>query len=207
MRFYEIASPRLQILATKRFIKNAALYSRGGYPAFEKTLRQFVEFKTQNPREAFNRKDSPFVANSPLSGYAHCHLVHGKVVLIYTTKENQLRLYDVCEHDAFEGKGMQTMRTYLKGAGLEPMEVGHDAADTLDSEIKSELDELFYEIAAQERDVIVSALGGDWPHLFDYIRMVVDEETATDETIFSAYGGKDGLVKFLSGVLRNLGYK
>lgn len=206
MRFYEIASPRLKLVATKRFVKNTAFYSRGGYPAFEKTLRQFLDFKTQNPREPFNRKDSPFVAGSPLAGYAHCHLVHGKVVVIYAVKDNELRLYDVTEHDTFEGKGMQTLRAYLRSADLEPVGQSETKA-SLSAEQKAELDELFYEIAAQEREVINDALKNDWSHLFDYIRMVIDEETAADEVIFAAYGGKNGMAKFLAAILKNLGYK
>lgn len=207
MRFYEIASPRLKLVATKRFVKNAAFYSRGGYPAFEKTLRQFLEFKVQNPREPFNRKDTPFTSGSPLAGYWHCHLVHGKVVVIYNYDSNNLLLYDVTEHDSFEGKGVGTMRAYLRSAELEPLAQNDQQPSKLSSDDKSELDNLFYEIAAQERDVIDQALKGDWSHLFDYIRMLVEESSASDETIFAAYNGQDGLRSFLADILRNLGYK
>lgn len=204
MRFFEIASKRIPILATKRFIKNAAFYTRG-YPAVEKTLRDFLLFKTANPREQFGKKDTPFTGG-PLVGRNHVHLFHGKVILVYDVRDGALRLFDVVEHNGFERSGVEAMAKYIRTATLEPVQQPVEAKE-IPAETKAELDNLFYEIAVQERDVIDTALEGDWEHLFDYIRMVIDESEASDSDVFDAFGGQAGLAEKLADIMKKLGYK
>lgn len=202
MRFFEIASPQTKVFATKRFIKNAAFFSRG-YPAVEKTLKDFLQFKVKNPREQYGKKDAPFTG-SALTGYNHVHLFHGKVVLVYHADGNALNLYDVVEHNSFERSGVMALAKYIKTAPLEPFKVDTADPERLTKEHTKELEGLLYEIAAQDPHIIKAAVNGQWDDLFDFLWMVLPEELGT-EAIFAAYGGEAAFKKKLVSMVKSLG--
>ena len=63
MILLEVLSQPFRIVATKRFIKNAAVYTKG-YPGVEDVLRDFLEFKRYNPTEQFGKKDTMFTGGA-----------------------------------------------------------------------------------------------------------------------------------------------
>lgn len=202
MRFFEIASPKTKLLATKRFIKNAAFFSRG-YPAVEKTLKDFLQFKINHPREQYGKKDAPFTG-SALTGYNHVHLFHGKVVLVYKVNGNEISLYDVVEHNSFERSGVMALARYIQTAPLEPITVDtKDSKKSLSTDQMEELESLLYEIAAQDPHILKAAASGQWEDLFDFVWMVIPEEIDKD-AVFTAYGGQAKFKKKLAAILQSL---
>lgn len=200
MRFFEIASPQTKVFATKRFIKNAAFFSRG-YPAVDKTLKDFLQFKIKNPREQYGKKDAPFTG-SALTGYNHVHLFHGKVVLVYQVKGNELHLFDVVEHNSFERSGVMALAKYIQSASLEPIQQDTKTKKgSLPKEQMEELESLLYEVATQDPHIIKAAISGQWDDLFDFIWMILPEEIGT-KTVFAAYGGETKFKKKLTALVK-----
>jgi hypothetical protein len=200
MRLFEIETQQSQIVATKRFLKNSAFYFRG-YPGIEATLKEFLHFKQQNPKAQFGKKDIPFTGG-PLKGLFHVHLIHGKVILVYGLRGNQIRLFDMVEHDDFEGKSIPALAKYIDSLGmndLSPVKTGAKPTPSLTAEQKQELSELFWEMGVQDRDILEDAAKGNIESVMEFCRMTV--EGADDTAILAALGGKEGLIKAATTVL------
>ena len=210
MRFFEIASPRAKIVATKRFMKNAAVYLRGGYKGLDKVFRDFLEFKSENPTTPYGVKDTPFGGgNKALQGIWHCHLIHGKVIVIYKAVGSEVQLYDMVEHTAVEGGSKQTnsISDYIASLGssdFTPVAVqDHSAPAALSADTKRELDDLMYEMAAQDRDILLSAARGDFVDLMEFMRLAAPD--VSDDAIIAAYGGAQGLQAHIRQVMKQMG--
>lgn len=207
MRFFEIASPRYRIMATKRFMKNAAVFLRGGYPALAKTMKEFLEFKSENPNTPFSKKDLTFRgSNKVLRSFWHAHLVHGKVIVLYQPVENEIRLYDMVDHTATEGSTFaNTLSHYVAGLSrndFTPVAIKGAEADAVTPAEKRELDELLWEMSAQDRDILVAATKGDLVDLMEFMTLTVEKPA---EALISAYGGQEGLAAFITQMFRQIG--
>ena len=204
MRFFEIASQRLLIKTTNRFEKNFASML-GSYPAAAGVLSKFLQHKVADHRQQFGKKDTPFIRSGPFGGYFHCHLIHGRMIIIYNVKDGALCLYAVMDHRGFEGRQAASLAAYLKGAALNDYDYDYGNDDNLSPEDKQELINLFYHIAADDTDVIRKALQGDWSELMIYIEMTLD--SATEEQVFSSFGGRSQMAEKLSDIMKEMGHK
>jgi hypothetical protein len=202
MRFFEIASPTLQLMATTRYLKNSATFLRG-YAGLEKTLTDFLNFKLQNPTQLWGKKDERFTGGIIKNAF-HVHLVHGKVILVYGVSGGALKLYDMVEHNDFEsGPSILSLATYIETADLRPIEFqGGPTTKPLSAEQKSELNELFYMMAAEDPDIVRAAIAGDLSGLMEFIRLTVD---APDEVVLDGFGGQAGLITTLSTIMKQMG--
>jgi hypothetical protein len=203
MKLFEVFQRPVQIVATKRFLKNAAFYVKG-YPGVEATLREFLEAKVRKPNQPFGKKDGPFVAGA-LKGIWHFHLFHGKVVLIYLVIDNQLRLYDVVEHAAFDSKSASgSLAEYIESLGRSdfmPYGQPEEREASLSREQMQELEGLFFEMSIKDRDILETAARGQFADLFEFTRLMLGDDT--DELVVKAFGGPDGLATKVKTVLRN----
>jgi hypothetical protein len=198
MRILEAAPDVLDIQATKRFRQHLAFYARG-YPQVKKNFLDLCADKAMGLR--YGKKDIAYTG-PPLVGVMHAHLVHGKVIIVYKLKRGQLYLYDIGEHDDTEGSGVGSMAKYI--ASLEPVDfeklsVGQPQTPALTAVQKSELDDLFYEMAASDPDVVKAGVAGD---LTDVLYFA--SEIAEQSSVLESYGGEQGLRKTLSTILRSL---
>lgn len=219
MRFFEIATPRLQIVATRRFIKNASSYFRS-FSGVEKAFREFVEFKNHSPKEQFGIKDIPMTGNDLLKNIMHCHLVHGKVIVLYRIIDGVLWLYDIVEHSAFDTKtsarNLGAFIQSLNAGDFQPFEppapkkmrvqVGEpwelEARVALPPEQMQELDALFYEMVGQDRDIIDAAIRGEFRDIMEFMTLVVPEKPST---LLQVYGGPEGFKEHLRQILKQVG--
>lgn len=205
MRFFEVASPNTKIVASNRFLKNAAFFLRG-YPTLKQVLHDFLVFKQAHPREQFGKKDAPFTG-SKLAGQYHAHLVHGKVIVVYGFRGDTICLYDMVEHTAVDTQlainSMVSFIASLDTSSMQPVKVGEDAP-TLKPEQKQELTDLFYEMAVQDADILASAARGDFADLMTYCDLVVD---APHETTITSFGGKEEFQKLLQLILKQFGHR
>lgn len=175
------------------------------YPAAAGVLSAFLKHKIDDPRQQFGKKDTPFIRSGPFGGYFHCHLIHGRMIIIYNVKDGALCLYEVTDHRGFEGRQAASLAAYLKGASVNDYDYDSDNDDTLSPEDKQELINLFYHIAADETDVIRKALQGDWSDLMIYIEMTLD--SATEEQVFSSFGGRSQMAEKLGDIMKEMGHK
>ena len=197
MRLFEILSPSFSIKDTKRFLKNFAYYLRG-YPQLEQNFIDFCDAKRNGER--FGIKDVPFSNTGPLSGYMHVHLVHGKVILIYTLKNNVLKLYDIGEHTMSEGKNAISMKQYLKSLDDSDFATMPSLPDPeLSGENKKELADLLQYFAASDPEFLRNASVAD---LLDYMRETVD---SNDQVILNYFGGENGLKSVVNKILKQYG--
>lgn len=214
MRLFEIAAPQsqLELVSTKRFLKNYAFYERG-YPGIDKTFREFIEFKLQNPMTPFSKKDVPLSSGS-LRGYRHVHLFHGKVILIYDIEAGQLRLLDVVEHTGVDnGRTANNLGDYLNTLGARDFQpytagTGTDEALALTPDQKADIESLMYEMAVQDRGILQAAMNGDLSGLAEFTRLTIETDwtdAQKDTAVLDAFGGQQGLQKAVQAILRNMG--
>lgn len=200
MRISEVAATH-KIRATARFRKNLLKYLRG-YPSLKKTLEDFISDKMLGKR--FGSKDGPYSTQTPLAGYMHAHLVHGKVIVTYTVRNGYINLYDIGEHDATEGKGTEQMAKYLKGlddSDFANMKFGKEAP-SLTNEQKAELVDLIDYCAADEPTPLMNAVAGDLSDILGLMQAAVD---AAPDVILTAFEGKAGLVSYIGKRLKEYG--
>lgn len=196
MRLFEIVSPSFKIKDTKRFLKNFAYYMRG-YPQLEQNFIDFCDVKRLGER--FGSKDLPFTGDA-LVGYMHAHLVHGKVIVIYSLRDNVLKLYDIGEHSITDGKNAVKMKNYIKSLDDNDFDILNlNPEPELSDENKKELSDLLQYFAASDPDFLKNASVSD---LLDYMRETVD---STDKTILNYYSGENGLKVAVSKIMKQYG--
>lgn len=192
MRISDLVGASVRLLATKRYIKHAANYSRG-YAGFRDKLAAFLKDKVASPLVSCGKKDIPFTGG-PLQGYWHAHIVHGKVVVVYDAAAETLSFYDVVEHDAFEGRGVKALADYLKSAKLEPYPIS-DAKLSPQDEV--EFTQLLQFMKEQDRDVLESCLRGDMSGLKAFAVIVPLDWNA----VVDSYGGSAALRRYIATIL------
>lgn len=208
MRLFEIEAPTLKIEATKRFMKNASTYLRG-YAQLEKNLNEFLNFKIKNPRTRFNNKDT-LLTGGIIKNTMHCHLVHGKVILLYRVTNDTLLLIDIVEHTLLDAQSninkLGTFIDSLDQSDFVPYQMrvrGEPAAMVnLPEDQKSELEGLFYEMAVSDRDIIQSALENKFDEIKEFIELTVPQQI---NTVIASYGGPEGFKDHLKAILKSIG--
>ena len=88
MRIFEIAN-NLVIWRTERFQDHLERYLKSE-PSLIGLLKEFISSKVMGI--SFGKKDGQLSSSSPLAGISRCHLIHGKVIVIYQMKNNELFL-------------------------------------------------------------------------------------------------------------------
>lgn len=193
---YENSSPAgtqtpVTILVTRRFERSNEDYKRD-VPAYGPALHKFLTHKTTSPRTAYNNSDKMFVSGGPLRGISHCHLIQGRVVLIYAMVGNELRLYEVGPHRGYDTPSSGgRMADFIAGASLEPIEFDPDSdKPRLTEEEMKTIDELIFEMAANETDrgILKAGLTGNWE---DFMLFATEMVETTQEIIFYSFGGED----------------
>jgi len=110
MRIFEIEN-NLTIWRAERFQDHLEKYLKSD-PNLIGLLKDFISAKIMGI--PFGKKDGVLSSNSPLAGISRCHLIHGKVIVIYQLKNNELFLYDINEHTAIEGNAARDLARYIQ---------------------------------------------------------------------------------------------
>ena len=98
------------VLATRRFQREYPRFLRK-YTDLKPNFRNFLSFRaTARPDQSFNAKDS----RVPKTKLWHCHLIHGKAILIYQLHGAELRLISINDHNAIESGSSTTVRDYAR---------------------------------------------------------------------------------------------
>ncbi len=204
MRLFEFNQP-VKLYASKRYLKSAAAFARG-YPAFAPALRSFLAAKIEHPLVPFGKKDEPFTGGGgglKEAGAWHAHLVHGKVVLIYKSTASSVTLYDVVEHDGFEGKQMRVLGNFITTADVDPISAKDAAltpaekAPVMTAAQKAELNDLLTFMVQADRDILKLAAAGDFSGLMEFVAMV----PLPWESVLIEMGGTNRLRRYLNGIL------
>jgi len=206
MRLFEITETRSPIIVvTKRFKKNYEHYARG-YPGLGDKTEKFLAAKQANPSGSLGVNDKPFTGG-PLTGIMHVHLVHGKVMLIYAVRNDQIRLYDIGEHNDFEGKKVNHLADYIKSLGDDSFVPDFEhVVEELTTEQKKTIIHLIYEMATNAEDLKIlqaAAKTKNYQELMGYFEMVVVDQSP--DVIIHSFGGADGLSRAIKAVMAQLG--
>lgn len=116
MRIFEIEN-NLTIWRTERFQDHLETYIRSD-PSLINLLKEFISAKSLGIQ--FGKKDS-VLGSGPLSGIGRCHLIHGKVIVVYQLKATDLFLYDINEHTAIEGKAARDLARYIQSISADKL--------------------------------------------------------------------------------------
>jgi mRNA-degrading endonuclease YafQ of YafQ-DinJ toxin-antitoxin module len=204
MLLHEILAPVRSISATNRFRETFKMF-RQAYPSIDKTLREFLDFRTTHrPDEMYGAKDTPFVSRE-LRGFRHFHLVHGRVILIYQITHSELRLCLVMDHSYSTKQGQSSLGAYLNSPQTSFQPIGQAKPHLLTKTQIQAINDLFFEYAAQDRHGFQQALRGDLEHLMEFIRLVLEvpwSKAEKDQATLSAFGGIEGLRQAANRVLQ-----
>lgn len=105
------------VYVTKRFLKELPVALE--YPGAKQSLQKFLEAKTTQPYATLIRtsaNDRPFTGGV-LSGVWHCHLVKGKIIIVYLFDDTHVELFTIGPHDAYEGKNVEMLHRYIESVG------------------------------------------------------------------------------------------
>ena len=209
MRFFEVATAPLQVLAAPRLFKQLGDYVRANPTQGDEIVRllsDFVTAKVVDPTRPFNRKDISF-SGSVLKGYMHVHLVHGRCILVYQIRAGILRMFSIGDHSTYGGNAEASLGKYIKSLGDDQMRGFAPKPKTsvsaiLSPEQKGEVQELFEWILGSDPDIFRTALRGDLSELLGY----ACEATGSDQqTVLRSFGGADALLTQLKTMARNSG--
>lgn len=201
MRLYELERP-IGVMATRRYINNLKKYLRGGgYPNLKDTVEDFIRFKVKNPRTQRGKGDRPFTGG-PLSGISHYQVVNGKVMLIYRVKDDNLVLYDINDHDTYEGSGVVNLANFISSAHAEKLDSKPEPSSDIPQDDMRIIEEFLWEISASDPDIAITAKDGHPEDLLVFLSMAVPH---SEQAILRALGGKEGISKKISKIIKNMG--
>lgn len=209
MRFFEIAGGRPDILATAEFDKEIRFFMKG-YPACLDKLKAFLDFRlTARPEQGFNSKDYPYRPGTPLAGWRHVHLIFGKVVVTYQMSDGEIRLCIATHHDP----PAQALSQFLNGLTpndfhpfVMPTKPGAEAARRLSADDRKEIVDLFYEMSAQDRDILQLAAQGQLAELMEFVDLMLENgwtKAQKQQGLVELFGGQDGLAEAIQQVLKS----
>lgn len=196
-----------QVLITDDCRKEIDAFVRSRPVILEK-IESFISFReTHADNESFNNKDSFFSPSSPLKGYRHVHLHHGKCILIYRTNIQGIYLYAICDHDAEDNPLPLTRR--LKSytpSDFSPFQIVVDpemnvGPNTVDHELVEKIRNEVFELTASDPDIIRQSLRGDTT-LIEFL-----SGHATPNQIMAAFGGEEKFNAFLRKTLADYGIR
>jgi mRNA-degrading endonuclease YafQ of YafQ-DinJ toxin-antitoxin module len=194
LRLFELLSEPLSVVASRRFIKDFALFSKTH--KIEDKVSAFIEFrKTAEPSDGFNAKDYAF-SNGHLRGFRHVHLVHGSVIVVYQIADGELRLCTITTHKNIDGIPPTSFISFLTGLesdDYEPFSLDDDMP-SLTPKQKDEIIALMYDYAASHPQLLLAFLKGTDGEFMLLARMLVDVPRTNDEidaAIHAAFGGED----------------
>lgn len=204
--------PVSSVQATAMFRKEIAVAPE----RVKNALKDFIETKKQDSTQRFGLKDWPFTGGGPAAKqFWHCHLVHGKVVVIYRIVSGVLYLYKLSDHDgASMGSGHQF--TTMGNSELGAFSLDDDQKIEITKAVKQDVNQLFYEMAvdgAGGNTVLRKAVSGDFSELQEFIVLtcqMYDEYAAFDEdllfqAVVEAMGGPERLREVIQSVMGHLG--
>lgn len=84
---------------TSAFQKDFAHYKKYAGANVPKLLNEFLRFKQENGMKPYGAKDAPM--NHDISAW-HYHVVHGKVIILYSLDDTHIELYRVLEHADYD---------------------------------------------------------------------------------------------------------
>jgi hypothetical protein len=211
--FEDVQNP-LRIRVTKRFTKD--YWNITGYKQGEKVFREFLEFKTANPRQPFGDKDG-ITPDTPLSrvGAKRVHLVKGKLIVVYSISQGALILYASGNHDMEEGARAVALARYIETLtmnDLTPYELPKAEEVGLSTEEIEGIKSLIYEMAVQDTPILQAILQGQFAQFFEFTQMAIEEHhpdwdaKTSDAAVIRAFGGEDALRKFIAQVLKQYGH-
>jgi len=207
MRYIDIISESVterNVYMTDRFVKDRAAYMRG-FPGIAKSIDDFIE-KKKTSTDPVSAKDTPF-KNGKLKGFWHFHLVHGKVILVYSVTATELNLYTIVEHKVMDGTA-GSVTALAKWLNSDPsfeqyIPLTDDTEESLNDHQIAELTGLVYEFAAAEPDILRKVINGDLSEFMEYATIAA--ETDDEALIMKAYDGFDGLVAKAKEAMSNMG--
>lgn len=191
------------VYATKRFLKELSVAME--FPGAERSFRKFLETKTSQPYSAMIRTsatDRPFTGGA-LSGVWHCHLVKGKIIVVYLFDDTHVELFTVGPHDAYEGKNVEMLSRYIEsvGDGGETLSrfMWKDEAKPIvfDDEVFTDLEGIIYTMAQNddERQLLDEFVKKGDGFFNDFIRGLVtaaNEDPRAPEEFNNAWAARYG---------------
>lgn len=212
MFLIELFAEHRVIVATQRFIRDYPKFAKK-YTNFRNNLRDFLTFRqSAGPTEQFNSKDTMLTGPSWKGLHVrHCHLVHGKAMVIYQLGRIQasdsLKMLSIEEHDGVEGKNVARLIQYVQSLSPEDFLKFDVPADVqpepepehaLDKAQVKDLMSLFLLLVhnPDDREVLVSAAKGQFNDFLEWARMTLGfDGTGQDKAIINSLGGKAMLAK------------
>lgn len=151
-------------------------------------LTDFLNFKInpENKFTSYGKKDDIF--HYTLKGYWHCHLVHGRVILIYSLDNTHLELYRLVDHKEIDSqKQMKMILTFIDNLDRSRFKELHlfqsrIFPSNVFSEIDNFLQSLIYD--ADDRKLLEEYVATGSGLILDYIHEIANLENEQDSKQF-----------------------
>lgn len=186
------------VFCTREFRIDLKRFSRARETIATK-LNIFIAFRQTHPdRLAFNADDTYYGTDSPLRGFRHVHLHHGKCIVVYKTTADSILLLAMCDHQAEDApRALSNYLNNISATDLAPF--AEDQAFEPNPELVEAIRNDVFELVASDPDVIRQSLRGD-DTLIDYL-----SARAPAETIMASLGGEEKFDAFLRKALSDYG--
>ena len=213
MRLFEVVQPPTRIVVTDKFLTDYEKFKAADPKIIPDRLKRFCELKLQNT--SLGPDDRPFSSNSHLRGYSHYHLIKGKAMVMYKRSGNDLRLYEIVEHDAYESQSNQRSHGSWadKLSDKDFTEFDYTKIIDLESKLETKLTSEEIEFFMHSIYEIISADGffilkdalehNNWEALFDYVRDGI--ENINEKSVFNTFGGENHLKKIIIDTIKQFG--
>ena len=118
-------------------------------------------------------------------------------MVIYKSTASSITLYDVAEHDNFEGKHQRALADFVAGADVQPIDAPVTATVTLTPDQHKAFADLLAFMAEQDRDILDLAVKGDFAGLKEFVALIPLPWAALEAT----HGGRTGMRKYIKSIL------
>jgi hypothetical protein len=200
-----------RIFMTSAFQKDYSHFKKYSGANVPKILRDFLLFKQTTGIKPIGPKDAPM--GHGIAAW-HCHLVHGKVIVLYAVDDTHIELYRILEHADYDSP-KQTMALKKYVAHLHPSDFVEyilppefsSKTITFSPEIFSEIEEMIYTLTqnTEDREILTQFATSGSGLLYDVIlEMIGARSQDTVEQFLTAWKRKYGhpITEFAAQALR-----
>jgi mRNA-degrading endonuclease YafQ of YafQ-DinJ toxin-antitoxin module len=203
VRFFEVASPRRKVVASKRFTRDLKDFVKAD-PSVGRNLAAFLRFRETAPAtQGFGKKDAVFTGNDDLGSFRHVHLIHGKVIVTYQLTPAEIRLCMISDHKETENR--TSFPKFLNGLGPGSYDAYADDDENEDEHAQRDRERLhaavveaLYDFAGhpEDRKMLVQTAKGQFVPLFwEMLRALTEvegDEAEGNARIVAAMAGING---------------
>lgn len=209
MRLSEIklSNPPSMVLITREFDRDYREFAAQNPDVVPSKLLAFCRIKINN--EPITGDD--MFTGAPLTGYRHYQVITGKCILIYRQVNSGLRLFELVEHNEYEGRRQHHLAArldkYSKSSDSDLIQIdpeqyfsGKEPEPELTDADIDEVNDLVYYLISEGLHILKLALEkNDWGEFFDLV------SGHSPESVFTAFGGVEKFKTYIKDLIKQYG--